>query len=71
MSKQISPRFVLSRLPQGSWLTPDQLADAVSHAGVDVRAIDLTSYVRAWRRRGAVVTNRENQVMRPARRPTA
>lgn len=54
--------YVLSRLPRGDWLTEAQIAEVAMRAGVDAAVVP--KFVRTWRRKGAVVTNSRNQVMR-------
>lgn len=62
-------RFVLSRLPQGAWLSPQDMAAALTRAGIDPDPAYINAVVRSLRRQGRLVTNADtNQVMRPARR---
>jgi hypothetical protein len=59
-------RFVLSRMPQGSWLSHDDVAKVVEGAGIDPDPGYIQSVVRSLHRRGQLVTNAAtNQVMRP------
>lgn len=61
-------RFVLSRMPQGSWLSLTEMATVLARAGVDHDPDYIESVVRSLRRRGQLRTNALNQVMRPVRR---
>ncbi|WP_329317166.1 hypothetical protein OG723_44315 (plasmid) [Streptomyces sp. NBC_01278] len=70
-TQQPTARFVLSRLPRGNWLSPDQIAQVVTQAGVEADPEYIRSIVRSWKRKGAVVTNSSNHVMRPASRVAA
>lgn len=63
-------RFVLSRMPQGSWLSLNDMSAVLTRAGVDHDPDYIASVVRSLRRRGQLRTNALNQVMRPARRAT-
>lgn len=59
-------RFVLSRMPQGSWLSTADVAAVVTRAGIDPDPGYIRSVVRSLQRRGQLVTNAAtNQVMRP------
>jgi hypothetical protein len=64
-------RFVLSRMPQGAWLSMDEFAAILDRAGIDYDARYMDSVVRSLRRRGQLRTNALNQVMRPASRTAA
>ncbi|MFF4276232.1 hypothetical protein [Streptomyces sp. NPDC001536] len=62
-------RFILSRMPQGSWLSHDDVVEVVAKAGVDPDPGYIQSVVRSLHRRGQLVTNTTtNQVMRPPRK---
>lgn len=63
-------RFVLSRMPQGSWLSLTDMAAVLTRAGVDHDPDYIESVVRSLQRRGQLRTNALNQVMRPERRAT-
>uniref|UniRef100_UPI003F4918AA hypothetical protein n=1 Tax=Streptomyces sp. CA-136453 TaxID=3240050 RepID=UPI003F4918AA len=54
--------YVLSRLPRDDWLTEAQIAEVARQAGVDAAVVP--TFVRTWRRKGAVVTNSRKLVMR-------
>lgn len=61
-------RFVLSRMPQGAWLSLTDMATVLTRAGVDHDPDYIESVVRSLRRRGQLRTNALNQVMRPTSR---
>ncbi len=64
-------RFVLSRLPRGSWLSPAEVEAVLIRAGIDPDPGYIKAVVHSLRRRGQVVTSRDNKVMRPASRSAA